>query len=139
MEDYPDDLHPAYARTHFEVEGAPERWPERFAIITAYATTGQTWTPGANEEADRRLEAELRTRGLRPFRVTGYDPEAGHAEPGWGVALDHDAACELGRGFRQDAIYYVEGDRLLVSRCGQGTKRYALGSFRERVCARTAG
>ena len=82
MEQPSRDLHPAYFHVRFHTEAAQEHWPEQFVIITAYATTGETWSPERNTEADQRLHAELRRRGCTPLRITGYDPHSGHAEPG---------------------------------------------------------
>ena len=78
--------------------------PAEFAIITAYASTGETSTSLENESADKQLEADLRRRRCWMQRLTGYSPATGHAEPGWAVELDFDTACDLGLRFRQDAI-----------------------------------
>ena len=51
-------IHPAYFRTCFREEAPISDWPSVFAIITAYATTGETWTAEENEMADRALEAD---------------------------------------------------------------------------------
>jgi hypothetical protein len=37
-------MHPAYLETHFIAADGPQDWPEQFAIITAYATTGEALT-----------------------------------------------------------------------------------------------
>ena len=129
-------MHPAYFEAHFRHDdGAPaiQWWPEQFAIITAWATTGQTWTEAENRAADRRLREELEQRSTWCRRLTGFSPNTGHAEPGWAVDLDFDTACDVGQRYRQDAIYYVEGDELYVSYCDQRRKRVPLGSFRARL------
>jgi hypothetical protein len=62
----------------------------------------------------------------------GYDTVTGLAEPGWALEVDLETGDGLGREFRQDAIYQVEGDRLVVVTCAQiGVA--AVGGFRERV------
>lgn len=53
-------IHPAYFRTHFRAEAPISDWPSVFAIITAYATTGETWTAEENEIADHELEGDGR-------------------------------------------------------------------------------
>jgi hypothetical protein len=45
-----------YFATQFRTEGAVDRWPKRFAIVTAYAITGEVWTVTANEAADQNLK-----------------------------------------------------------------------------------
>ncbi len=98
-------LHPAYFNIAFRTEQPVAEWPERFVIITAYATTGETWSDERNQEADQRLHRELLQRGCTPIRIIGYDPDSGHAEPGWAVVLAVVEALEVGRDFRQDAIF----------------------------------
>lgn len=109
-------MHPAYLETRFRAAAIDLR-PQEFAIITAYATTGETWTQEKNEAADRQLSEELRERGLWFRRLTGFSPSTGHAEPGWAVALPWEDACDVGLDFRQDAIYFVRDDMLYVSQC----------------------
>ncbi|TAM09393.1 MAG: DUF3293 domain-containing protein [Nevskiaceae bacterium] len=106
-----------YAQTRFFTSDLVAAWPSQFAIITACATTGETWTAARNAAADEALEAVLRQKGCEITRITGYSPVTLHAEPGWAVALGFDTACELGLCFRQDAIYYVVDGTLYVSHC----------------------
>jgi Protein of unknown function (DUF3293) len=127
-------MHEAYAQTHFRVDNLPERWPERFIIITAWATTGQQWSPSANAAADRRLEAVLAGIGAWHWRITGYSPQTGHAEPGWAVELDLEAGLMLGREFVQHALYEVVDDLLRVWLCeGAQPAGQLLGRFASRV------
>lgn len=130
------EFHPAYFAVRFRVEQAVPLWPSRFAIITAYATTGETWSASRNEEADRRLHAELLERGCSPVRVTGYDPHTGHGEPGWAVELELVPAIALGRKYHQDAIFFVDGDTLRVCSCRENVVEAVLGGYRERVSER---
>jgi hypothetical protein len=125
-------LHPAYFQVRFRTDGPVTRWPEHFAIITAYATTGEQWADARNREADERLHAELLVRGLKPIRITGYDPASGHAEPGWAVAVTLEEALEIGGYYLQDAIFTVENDTLAVVSCRDGGVKASLGSLRER-------
>jgi len=129
-----------YARTRFRLAAPVGRWPDAFAMVTGYATTGETWPPERNEAADRALLAELRARSPWLTRITGYDPAPEDpddplSEPGWAAVLPFDEACDLGRRFVQTAIYWVEGDDLSVSYCDARRERIAIGSFRERLDA----
>ena len=130
-------MNPAYFDTHFE---HPHYWddpPAEFAIITAYASTGETWTSLENESADKQLEADLRRGRCWMQRLTGYSPATGHAEPGWAVELDFDTACDLGLRFRQDAIYYVIGDTLHVTRCNELRTLVEVAAFSSRAHLRS--
>ena len=129
----PDGLHPAYADTHFQRHERWTDWPAAFAIITGYATTGSCWPAERNAAADRALAAELRQGSPWVRRLIGYSPLTGHAEPGWAVALGYAAACALGQRYRQDALYWVRGDTLWVSRCAAPRRRVLIGAFRPRV------
>ena len=126
-------MHREYFEARFEASCAVSGWPAAFAIITAYATTGETWSKEENRAADARLASELQARGVWRVRLTGYSPRTGHAEPGWAAALPFEAACDLGRQFRQDAIYYVTGDELFVSYCDTRRGLTPVGRFRERL------
>lgn len=126
-------FHPAYFTIRFRTESIVDQWPEHFFIITAYATTGETWSDERNSQADNELHQELLRLGHTPIRITGYDPESGHGEPGWAVELPVEEALSLGRSFRQDAIYRVDGDVLTVAHCSPPVDWVHVGIFRERI------
>ena len=65
-------------------------------------------------------------------RVTGYDPDTDHAEPGWAIEMGFEAACDLGLRFRQDAIFWVSGNRVCVAKCGPDRQRTEIGPFDDR-------
>ncbi len=76
----------AYFHTRFRVP-VDASFPAEFAIISAYATTGQFWSADRNEEADQRLRARF-------GRIRGLDGASGglladHAALGteWAVAI----------------------------------------------------
>jgi len=127
-------MNPAYFETHFRTEPEVNDWPAAFAILTGYATTGEVWTDQANQAADRALEEELCGTAAWLRRITGYSPKTDHCEPGWAVEIGLDAAIDIGRRFRQDALYYVTGDSLRVTSCNSGPSQSQLvGGFRERI------
>ena len=127
------DMNPVYFETRFLKELHFQDWPPEFVIITAYATTGEDWTPERNRDADRQLEERLEALRCWRLRLTGYSSKTGHAEPGWAAALPLDAACDLGVHFHQDAIYHVLSDVLSVTYCDHRRKLIRIGVFRERV------
>lgn len=126
-------MNPAYFETRFRLDGAAPAWPAEFAIVSAWATTGEQWPRARNEAADAALQAELRRRARWAVRITGYSPVSEHAEPSWATALSFDEAHDLGARFLQDAIYWVAGDELSVSLC-RGPRRTArVAAFSERL------
>jgi len=128
----PSYMHPAYADTHFVTPRFTRLPPSRFAILTAYATTGERWGDAENQTADRALYAWLRPRTPWLQRMTGFSPFTGHAEPGWAVALFYPVACAVGRRFHQDALYWVDRGVLYVANC-QDERPIAIGPFWPRV------
>lgn len=123
---------PFYKETQFS---APD-WkdaPDQFAIITAYATTGEDWTDKQNSVADRKLKNTLRIRSEWHPPITGYSPTSGHREPGWAAHVDFAKACDIGMHFKQDAIYYVKKDKLFVSYCDARRALVPVGKFSERL------
>lgn len=129
----PEVMHAAYGETHFSTPDYVAEWPDSFAIITAYATTGATWTETQNREADTALETTLRAKAAPIHRITGYSPTTLHAEPGWAAPLSWQEACDLGRKFKQDAIYFVKDGTLFVSHCDQRRKLIPIGPFPPRL------
>jgi hypothetical protein len=124
-------FHPAYYRTVFSANET-DSWPAQFAIVTAYATTGETWPAERNQQADRDLLARIEERGYWRKRVTGASPDGLHVEPGWAIEVSLEEAQILGRDFRQDAIYFVEADLLHVASCFE-TRIATVGAFRLRL------
>jgi len=128
----PKSMHPAYAETHFAVEVPLTDSPAEFAIITAFATTGEAWTDAENRAADEALETLLRAQTHWLNRITGYSPTTGHAERGWAAELFFEQACEIGLRFKQDAIYFVRNGTLFVSHCDQRKALIELAPFLSR-------
>lgn len=131
-------FHPDYFSTEFRcsLQGI---LPENFVIITAYATTGESWTESQNKIADEALKDLLVSQGFNPIRITGYSPKSTHAEPGWAVALDWQTACDIGLKFKQDAIFVVEQQQLYLSKCDKNRQLISVGNFivhRARTCHR---
>lgn len=122
-----------YFETRFRTDGSVSSWPVSFVIITAWQTTGSRWLMSVNQQSDRRMLDWLRGSGRRPVRLTGYSPVTGHAEPGWAVDLPLLAGLRLGQAFRQDAVYWVDADELVVVRCENPWRQQRVGSFRERL------
>ncbi len=109
-----------FAETVFEHEPLPRDWPTTYWVITAWATTGESWSAERNRAADKALENVLRAASHRLLRMTGGSPDGRHREPGWAVALEHDTALRLGREFGQVALFLVRRGRLIVVTCADG-------------------
>ncbi len=128
-----------YRTTRFRID-SPTDFPLEFVILTAHATTGEVWTDEQNQNADQRLEAELRALGHEPQRITGYapvsepeEPDSVHEEPGWAVPIPFTVACDLLEKYLQDALYHVQGDQLSLCYCDVRRGLIPIGPFREKV------
>ena len=123
----------AYLKTRFRTSHPVPHWPTEFVVLSAYATTGEVWTPERNARADSELAAELKARTDWIVRIVGYSPMSGHAEPSWAVELPLSEARAIGRRFQQDAIYHVSNDDLAAVPCKDQWRMIYVGSFRERL------
>jgi Protein of unknown function (DUF3293)/IrrE N-terminal-like domain len=125
----------SYFETRFKAEPPVTDWPKQFAIVSAYATTGEQWPDHVNKAADERLTKDLQASARWCHRVIGYSPITGHSEPGWAVETSFPEACDLGHRYHQDAIYYIEDDILLASHCEPRHRQLfqIAPSFRDRL------
>ena len=126
-------MSPDYFDTRFKLDLPFSELPESFAIITAYATTGEAWTAAENQGASETLRAELAGGGHLIGAITGYSPVTHHAEPGYAAALEFEAACKIGARFKQDAIYFVSSGTLFVSHCDHRRSLKPITQFSKRV------
>ena len=124
---------PFYYQTRFLPDGLPTLPPGAFAIVTACATTGETWTDSENAAANAALRAELERSERLLGILTGYSPVTGHAEPGFAASLPFEEACDFGLKFKQDAIYYVDSGILHVSYCDHRRRLEPVCAFLDRL------
>ena len=128
-----DPINPLYLSTFLDLGPDWSEQPKEFAIISAYATTGEKWSAERNQQADERLQKQLVEKGAWLRSVTGYAPDTGHNEPCWATAISFDEACDIGEEFLQDAIYYVEGVHLYVSHCDPRRIKTSISEFSVKI------
>ncbi|MFM7242379.1 MAG: DUF3293 domain-containing protein [Opitutia bacterium] len=114
-------LRQLYRQAVFRGEPFPADWPTDFAIITAYDPEGRVVAPTDNLAADARLRAELGAGGHRTHRVTGGSADGRHQEPGWAAPIGLPGAVELGKRYRQLAVFYVRAGELSLIDCADGS------------------
>jgi hypothetical protein len=105
-------MNPEYQNVYFTSD-TDER-PTRFAIVTAYNPDGITIGSPQNIIADQKLRNEITGRGGGCFRVTGMSRDATHQEPGWAIDCSEPEGIELGKQFKQEAIFWVSDDRITL-------------------------
>lgn len=106
--------------------------------MSAYETTGEDWSAGANKRADEALRRELHSRCSWLLRLAGCTPGGAHDEPCWAFEMPFNEACDLGLRYRQDALYAVEDGMLFVSYCDDRRALESVGKFRHRIMAERA-
>ena len=111
-------LNPAYHNTVFQFTANSK--PADFWVITACNPKGKPADPGDNIKADARLHEDITKLKTTPFRVIGLSPDESHAEPGWGFPCDEASALEIGRRYRQQAVYHFTGARIDLVDCKTG-------------------
>ena len=126
-------VNPLYLSTFLDVGADWSEQSEEFAIVSGYATTVEKWSAERNQQADERLQKQLVDKGAWLRSVTGYAPDTGHNEPCWATAISFDEACDIGKEFLQDAIYYVEGDQLYVSHCDSRRAKTSISKFSVKI------
>src|SRR5690606_35072837 len=90
-------------------------------VVTACNPDGVTVSNEQNMAASERLERHLAEAGFQFFRVTGCSPDLTHQEPGFGVITDEqDVIVQLGREWRQVAVYWIYQGILHLVPCGAG-------------------
>lgn len=111
-------MNPAYRQVRFRLNPPGMETPDAFAIVTAWNPDGRTTAWENNQKANGRLQSRLDEADLYWFSVTGGSPDFAHVEPGFGVAgISREAAVVLGREFRQEAIFWVEGGAVFLVSC----------------------
>ena len=126
-------MNPIYAKTRFRGGISQTDRPDTFAILTAFATTGEVWSEERNRDANAKLQRSLESIPCWMIDATGYSPEDGHAEPGWAADLPLEIALQIGREFLQDAIFWVADGELFVVGCAAESQPRSLGEFEARL------
>ncbi|QSX42520.1 DUF3293 domain-containing protein [Shewanella cyperi] len=104
-----------------------------FAIITAHNPRGELLSECQNRLRDRQLLADIEALGV-PYRaMVGTSPDLQHKEKSWAVFMEAGDVLALAEKYQQNAIYYVEQDRLKLLPCLMPGPELQLGSFRSRA------
>ena len=100
-------MNPAYSQVRFRYAPPSSGIPPSFGIVTAWNPDGELAEEAANDAANARLAAELCQRGLPFFPVTGGSPDFLHAEPSYGIFAEQETILNLGRTYKQEAVFWV--------------------------------
>jgi hypothetical protein len=101
-------MNPAYSQVRFKAMLHLGGLPECFGIVTAWNPDGETQSETLNEARSLHLRLVLNAARLKHFSVTGGSPDFSHSEPGFGIVAEKETIMDLGREFRQQAVFWVE-------------------------------
>lgn len=128
---------PEYLSTRFLLPKSKipllKEWPKSFWIITACNpySSGDRSNDVSNNRALKR-ELEDLSSWIEPIICTsddgGHDPEPSFAVNG----LNHQQIQELAEKYKQNAVFFIEGDTLNVVSCTNNTIQ-AAGNFFDKV------
>jgi hypothetical protein len=122
-----------FSSTVFRATPPGSGWPKRFAIITACNEEGHQDADDANQSRTAELQQALQKAGIGHFHAIGSSPDMGHHEHGFGCEIQNLVdALELGRQFKQVAVFWIENDVLELV-YDESRHRYKLGSWSARI------
>lgn len=106
----------------------------QFAIVTAYHPLGQITEADKNTKLQQQLMEELSRKGINYWPVVGCSPDRSYQEPSLAIHTDKTTALELARMFKQNAIFWVEFDKLWLIPCWmQGQSDALIADFSQRL------
>lgn len=112
--------------------------PYRFGVVTACNPNGVVVDEVWNAAATEKLSRQLQDAGRVFFSVTGCSTDLAHQEPGFGVICrSSEEVAELGRAWRQEAVFWVEHGIVHLLPCGTG-ERVVLGEWEKLALSQQA-
>src|SRR5690348_4961826 len=113
-------MHQEYLNTLFRIPQEPPSWPAEFVIVTAFNPEGASKGAEQNHRFDSELTLHLQQTGLQFWRVNGGSPDFSHVEPGYAVETDLQTGLDIGKKFRQIAIFWIKEGNLILVDCASG-------------------
>ncbi len=118
-----------YHQTQFVTELERVSPPDHFYIITAHNPSGEVTPDEKNDENNTLLLEALQASKWSYFPVTGQCED--HAEAGFGVRCSRVEAITLGKQFRQDALYKICDDQVVLVDCREIEADEMVGKWSE--------
>jgi hypothetical protein len=89
-----------------------------FGVVTAYNPLGQQATDESNVTRHLRLLDAVAELGFKGIAVDGASPDLEHREPSLALQVPRGVVIRLAAEFRQDAIFWFDGDRFWLVTVG---------------------
>ncbi len=101
-----------------------------FAIITAWNPKSELLSKKDNDRSNQYLAQEISHTCWCEIQVGNKD--FSWMEASFAVQITADEAIKLGRKYQQNAVYFIEGEELLLLPCIEEQNKVSLGSWRKR-------
>ena len=118
-----------YHQTQFFTQLERVSSPDHFYIITAHNPSGEVTPDETNDENNTLFLEALQASKWSYFPVTGQCED--HAEAGFGVKCSRVEAITLGKQFRQNAIYEICDDQVVLVDCQEIEADEMVGKWSE--------
>ena len=118
-----------YHQTHFVTELERAISPNHSFIIIAHNPSGEVTPDETNDENNTLLLEAIQASKWGYFPVTGQCKD--HAEAGFGVRCSRVEAITLGKQFRQDALYEICEDQVVLVDCKEIEADEMVGKWSE--------
>ncbi|NOH80589.1 DUF3293 domain-containing protein [Vibrio sp. RE86] len=118
----------AYSNPFFRFSKVPQG--SSFAIITAW-NPASVWL--SQEENDRNNQHLAQDIDHTYFSMVDVGDESfSWVETSFAVEMTLQRSLELGKKYGQNAIYFIEGERLFLISCDKEQTKVSLGNWRDR-------
>ncbi|MEL7292143.1 MAG: DUF3293 domain-containing protein [Pseudomonadota bacterium] len=122
------DLWRAYQQPFFRFITYPKA--AQFAIITAWNPSSVRCSPAENDRNNQCLATDLVHTDYSCVLVGNQNFT--WAEESFAAPISLEQAVELGLKYAQNAIYYIDGEQLLLLSCIDETPPLLIGEWRHR-------
>ena len=118
-----------YHKTLFTIDLGRTSFPNHLFIITAHNPFGEIVPDEKNDKNNTLLLEAIQASKWNHFPVTSQCED--HAEAGFGVKCSRVEAITLGKQFRQNAIYEICDDQVVLVDCQEIEADEMVGKWSE--------
>lgn len=106
--------------------------PNTFAIVTAYNPRGKIISNESNLHNNSLLTKQIAS--LKHWGIIGCSPDLSYQEPSFAIEIAKHDALKLAAGYKQNAIFWVEGNKLYLEAVLMNFEKSILvGEFTDRL------
>lgn len=121
-----------YGKTIFLLSVKVHKLPETFTIITAYNPMDVLLPKEENLERNKNLFRTLSRVAKDIIPIVGSSPDYLHQEASYLVNITLRQALNIGKSYKQRAVFWVEQNNLEIVEC-ETAQKFTIGKFSERI------